>query len=65
MRSGQSGWNGDSVAQGAEQSRRLVLITLDLKNLHAGRQHAFHIHQFAKCEAPSFESAGPHFNPDS
>jgi hypothetical protein len=22
-----------------------------------------HIHQFAKCEAPDFKSAGPHFNP--
>ena len=29
-----------------------------------GGQHGFHIHEFNKCEAPDFTSAGPHFNPD-
>lgn len=38
-----------------------VSIALDLKGLTPG-DHAFHIHQVAKCEPP-FATAGPHFNP--
>jgi Cu-Zn family superoxide dismutase len=37
-----------------------VKIMLDIKNLPPG-EHSLHIHQFAKCEAPDFKSAGPHF----
>jgi superoxide dismutase, Cu-Zn family len=41
-----------------------VDISLDLHDLPAG-EHAVHIHQVAKCEAPDFKSAGGHFNPDA
>lgn len=40
-----------------------VDIALDLHGLPAG-EHAVHIHQVAKCDAPDFKSAGGHFNPD-
>ena len=39
-----------------------VSIALDLNGLPAG-EHAIHIHQVAKCEAPAFTTAGGHFNP--
>jgi len=38
-----------------------VRIKLDIKNLPPG-EHSMHIHQIAKCDAPEFKTAGPHFN---
>jgi Cu-Zn family superoxide dismutase len=38
------------------------LLKLSIKGIPPG-EHAFHIHAVGKCDAPSFDSAGPHFNP--
>ncbi len=39
-----------------------VRILLDLKEFKPGAK-AVHIHSVGRCDPPSFESAGPHFNP--
>ena len=39
-----------------------VAFTVDGRMMPAG-PHGIHIHSVGKCEAPKFESAGPHWNP--
>lgn len=39
-----------------------VLISLGLTKVPEG-EHGIHIHEVGKCEKPTFESAGAHFNP--
>lgn len=45
------------------QTRHGVLIHIDARGLSPG-WHGVHIHETGICEAPGFESAGGHFNPD-
>lgn len=47
-----------------QQTRHGVLLRLDLKNATPG-VHGFHIHEVGRCDAPSFESAGGHFSPET
>jgi len=46
----------------AQTVSRGVLLHLRLHGLPPGA-HGLHLHTVGKCEPPSFDSAGPHFNP--
>lgn len=57
--------NEDDVGVGIAtltESEEGVVIELDAHHLQPGL-HGFHIHEKGVCEAPTFESAGGHFNP--
>jgi Cu-Zn family superoxide dismutase len=45
-----------------KQAPHGILLQLDLKNATPG-VHGLHIHDVGRCDKPSFESAGGHFNP--
>jgi Cu-Zn family superoxide dismutase len=45
-----------------QQTPHGVLVKLELRNATPG-VHALHIHEFGRCDAPSFDSAGDHFAP--
>ena len=47
-----------------QQAPHGVLLKLDLKNATPGI-HGLHLHDVGRCERPSFESAGGHFNPSN
>src|SRR5699024_2326890 len=56
--------DGESVGTVTlEEESEGVEVTLEGENLPKG-MHAFHIHENGQCEAPDFDSAGDHFNPD-
>lgn len=54
---------GRGVGQASlQETPHGVLLKLELKNATPGI-HGLHIHDVARCDRPSFESAGGHFNP--
>jgi superoxide dismutase, Cu-Zn family len=57
-----TGTGEDAGTATFSQSGKDVAIRLKLKNLPIG-DHAVHIHQTPKCDAPDFKTAGAHFNP--
>jgi len=54
---------GRSVGEARlQQTPHGVLLRLDLKHATPGI-HALHFHEVGRCDRPTFESAGAHFNP--
>ena len=54
---------GETVGQARlRETPNGVLVAVTFTKAPAG-EHAFHVHQTGRCEAPKFESAGGHFSP--
>ncbi|MFB4164362.1 superoxide dismutase family protein [Alteribacillus sp. JSM 102045] len=47
-----------------EETDKGIKVLLEASDLPENSDHGFHIHETGECEAPDFESAGDHFNPD-
>lgn len=56
--------SGDYVGKATlSESEEGVLVKLKLEGLSPGF-HGIHVHEFPKCDAPDFKSAGNHLNPE-
>lgn len=56
--------DGDIIGEAIlEETKEGVLISTEAKNLPPGL-HGYHIHEQGRCEPPTFEAAGGHFNPN-
>jgi Cu-Zn family superoxide dismutase len=55
--------NGQAAGEASlYQAAEGIRIVGTLPNIPAGT-HGFHVHAVGECTAPTFDSAGPHFNP--
>ncbi|WP_018930808.1 superoxide dismutase family protein [Gracilibacillus lacisalsi] len=59
-------YNVDNDAVGTatfKEQEDMVSVQIEVEGLEQGL-HGVHIHEYAKCEGPDFQSAGNHFNPE-
>ena len=59
-------YNADKDAVGTAKFNELegkVEVQIKVESLEPGF-HGVHIHEYAKCDGPDFESAGNHLNPE-